>query len=115
MDADAWNRASVLADTLQPSELLQLAADDLLMRLFHEETLRRFEQEPLSFSCSCSREKVGNMLQSLGKQEVDSILDEQGRIEINCEFCGRQYLFDAVDAAQLFAGSTAGKSSETRH
>jgi molecular chaperone Hsp33 len=115
MDADAWNRASVLADTLQPSELLQLTADDLLMRLFHEETLRRFEQEPLSFSCSCSREKVGNMLQSLGKQEVDSILDEQGRIEISCEFCGRQYLFDAVDAAQLFAGSSVGKSSETRH
>ncbi len=115
MDADAWNRAAILADTLKPEELLQISANDLLMRLFHEETLRRFEQEPLAFSCSCSREKVAGMLQSLGKEEVDSILAERDEVEIACDFCGRQYKFDAVDAAQLFTASVASEPGETRH
>jgi molecular chaperone Hsp33 len=115
MDADAWNRAAILADTLKPEELLQISANDLLMRLFHEETLRRFEQEPLTFACSCSREKVAGMLQSLGKDEVDGILAEHGEVEIACDFCGRQYKFDAVDAAQLFTDSLMSGASETRH
>jgi molecular chaperone Hsp33 len=115
MDADAWNRAAILADTLKPDELLKVSASDLLMRLFHEETLRLFEQEPLAFACSCSRDKVGDMLQSLGRQEVDEILAERGEIEISCEFCGRQYRFDAVDAAQLFTASPIVEPTETRH
>lgn len=115
MDADAWNRAAILTDTIKPEELLQLSASDLLLRLFHEETLRLFEQEPLTFACSCSREKVGDMLQTLGKDEVDSILAERGDVEISCEFCGRQYVFDAVDATQLFAGNRNAKPGETRH
>ena len=115
MDADAWNRAAILADTIKPEELLSLSANDMLLRLFHEETLRRFEQEPLSFSCTCSREKVADMLQSLGKEEVESILEERDEIEIGCEFCGRLYHFDAVDAAQLFIDSTGIEPSDTRH
>lgn len=115
MDADAWNRAAILADTIKPEELLKLSANDLLLRLFHEETLRRFEQEPLAFACSCSREKVGDMLQTLGKDEVDGILAEQGEVAINCEFCGRQYHFDAVETAQLFTGSRGMEPAATRH
>ena len=115
MDHDAWNRAAILADTLKPEELLQITANDLLMRLFHEETLRRFEQEPLAFACSCSREKVAGMLQSLGREEIDSILAEQGEVEIACDFCGHQYRFDAVDATQLFVDSMAPQPGETRH
>lgn len=115
MDADSWNRAAILADTLTPQELLKLPANDLLLRLFHEETLRRFEQEPLAFACSCSREKVGGMLQTLGKDEVDDILAERGEIDISCEFCGRQYHFDAVDAALLFTDSPAAEPAATRH
>ncbi len=115
MDADAWNRAAILADTIEPDELLKLSANDLLMRLFHEETLRRFEQEPLAFACSCSRAKVAAMLQSLGKGEVDTIVKEQGEVEIACEFCGHQYVFDAVDAALLFTGAPAFQPGDTRH
>lgn len=115
MDHDAWNRAAILADTLKPEELLQITANDLLMRLFHEETLRRFEQEPLAFACSCSREKVAGMLQSLGREEIDGILAEQGEVEIACDFCGHQYRFDAVDATQLFVDSMVPQPGETRH
>lgn len=114
-DADDWNRAVVLADTLKPNELLTLPPGDVLMRLFHEETLRLFAQEPLSFACTCSREKVGGMLKMLGADEVNSIIAEQGRIETHCDFCNKQYVFDAVDAAQLLSEHPAVITSDTRH
>jgi molecular chaperone Hsp33 len=114
-DADAWNRAILLADTLKADELLTLPPGDTLMRLFHEETLRQFEQEPLSFACTCSREKVGSMLKMLGREEVDAVLAEQGGVEITCEFCDRQYRFDAVDIAQLFRGSGPIPAPASKH
>jgi molecular chaperone Hsp33 len=114
-DTDAWNRATLLADTLKSDELLTLPPGDTLMRLFHEETLRKFEQEKLSFACTCSKDKVGNMLKMLGEEEVGSIVAEQGRVEINCEFCDRQYCFDAVDIAQLFRGSRHFETPVSRH
>ncbi|HYF43483.1 MAG TPA: Hsp33 family molecular chaperone HslO, partial [Ramlibacter sp.] len=52
--------------------------------------------------CTCSRERVGNMIRGLGREEAESILAERGLIEVGCDFCGQQYRFDPVDAAQLF-------------
>ena len=103
---EAYNRIAHLAATLTPEELLSLDADTVLHRLFWEEPLLRFEPQTgpnaPRFACTCSRERVGHMLRSLGVQEVESILEEQGRVDIGCEFCGQHYLFDAVDAAELF-------------
>lgn len=105
-DADAWNRAGHLAATLKREELLGLSADAILQRLFYEEDIRVFEGEPVSFRCTCSRERVGEMLRMLGREEVESVLAERGEIEVRCEFCNRQYRFDPVDAAQLFVQGT---------
>ena len=101
-----YNRIALLAASLKREELLTLDVDTILRRLFWEEKVLRFE--PLQgetaprFACSCSRERVGQMIRSLGTEEVESILAEQGQIEVGCEFCGQQYHFDAVDAATLF-------------
>jgi molecular chaperone Hsp33 len=114
-DDDMWNRVGHLADTLTAEELLKLSANDILLRLFHEETLRRFDQEPLSFRCTCNQENVGSMLKLLGQDEVESILAEQGKVEVRCEFCDSLYVFDAVDAAQLFVKGTVITASEARH
>ena len=107
---DAYNRISILAATLQPEELLGLDIDTVLRRLFWEEKLRRFEPQvgdaAPRFACTCSRERVGRMINSLGVSEADSIISERGNIEVGCEFCGVQYRFDAVDAAQLFVAPT---------
>ena len=101
-----YNRIAMLAHTLKREELLSLDVATILRRLFWEETLTRFEplvgaQAP-HFACSCSRERVGRMIVSLGIEETESILAEREDIEVSCEFCGMQYRFDAVDAAQLF-------------
>ncbi len=114
-DPDAWNRALNLAGTLSSVELLKLAPREILRRLFHEEDLRVFDPRPVAFRCSCSRERVGNMLRMLGLSEVHSILAEQGKVDVNCEFCNHHYSFDAVDAEQLFAADVVTHPGNTRH
>ena len=101
-----YKRLAMLAATLTRDELLTLDADTLLRRLFWEENLKRFPPQTGDhgprFACTCSRERVGRMLISLGRPEVDDIVVEQGRAEIGCDFCGIKYHFDAVDVGELF-------------
>lgn len=100
-----YQRISVLASSLNREELLTQDADTILRRLFWQEKL--MWHQPLTdqarphFSCSCSREKVGKMLLGLGQNEVQSIVQERGDIEVGCDVCGLQYRFDAVEAAQF--------------
>jgi molecular chaperone Hsp33 len=100
-----YNRISILAASLKNEELLQLDADTILRRLFWEEKLIRLETLAPSFACSCNRDRVSNMIRSLGADEVDSILSERNDVEVGCDFCGQQYRFDAVDAAQIFTSA----------
>ncbi len=97
-----YNRISMLAATLTREELLTLSVDEILHRLFWEETLRVFDPQRPSFACTCSRQRVSNMLRGLGREESDSLLEERGLVEVGCEFCGAQYRFDAVDVGELF-------------
>jgi len=100
--SEAFNRIAHLAATLTREELLSLDADTVLRRLFWEESVRRFEPLVPSFACSCSVERVRNMLTGLGREEADGIIAERGHVEIGCDFCGRQYHFDAVDVGEMF-------------
>jgi molecular chaperone Hsp33 len=118
-DIETWNRALALGGTLQQKELLEADVSTLLKRLFWEETIRVFDPLHPEFHCSCSREKVGNMLKMLGREEVDSALHDLGQLAINCDFCGKHYEFDAVDCAQLFASETTADAvapaSDVKH
>lgn len=102
-DGDVWNRTVTLASTLNQQELLSTDIMTLLQRLYWEETVRVFDPRRPTFHCGCSREKVGNMLKMLGREEIDSALADLGKLDINCDFCGQEYLFDPVDCMQLFA------------
>lgn len=101
-DADGWQRAGMLFDTLGREELLNTPPAELLRRLFHEENVAVLDQQPLRFACSCSRERVEGMLVSLGREEAMAAA-EAGQAEIRCEFCGRSYLFTPAELASLFA------------
>ena len=114
-DADAWERASQLAATLKREELLSLSAEDLIHRLYHEEDLRLFEAQGVTFRCSCSRDNVARMLRMLGREEVDEIFTERDDIEVFCEFCNERYVFDAVDAEAVFADAVSLSCNDTRH
>lgn len=104
-DPHAWEHATMLADTLTPTELLELEPRQLLHRLYHEDDVRLLEPQPVTFRCSCGRERIVEMLRGLGEDETMSIVAEHGEVEVNCEFCGRTYRFDPVDARALFAAA----------
>jgi molecular chaperone Hsp33 len=114
-DHDTWNRLNHLATTVTNTELQNLTPEQLLTRLFFEEEVRLFESKPTRFHCSCSKTKVGAMLRMLGADEVNSILTERENIEVNCDFCNKLYIFDAVDAAALFAAEPVIKLSNSKH
>ena len=101
-----YNRIAVLASSLKREELLTLDVETILRRLFWEESITRFEPQvgdsAPRFACNCSRERVGKMIVGLGREEAEDIIRERGDIEVGCEFCGLQYRFDPIDAAQLF-------------
>lgn len=112
-DEDAWNRASHLAATVTQKELLSVPAPRLLRRLFHEEDVRLFDPKPVHFYCPCSRDRVADALRILGRQEVEMLLEERGVVEVDCEFCNRNYTFDQEDVGELFAAGHP--EAETRH
>lgn len=114
-DPDAWDRLQMLAATIKPEEMQTLAPAEVMRRLFWQESPEASEPLAPRFACACSRERIGRMLHSLGREEVDSIIQELGAVHVTCEFCNRQYEFDAVDAEQLFATGSTQTPDEARH
>lgn len=115
--SDTWERAVQLANTLKPEELLQTDTDTLIHRLYWQESLNAFEPNPVRWHCPCSRERVADMLRSLGRAEVEDILTEQETVTVTCDFCGTPYAFDPVDCAMLFTPdeSVAGSDETSIH
>jgi molecular chaperone Hsp33 len=107
---ETWNRAVMLGSTLKREEILATDIGTLMQRLFWEETIRVFDPLHPQFHCTCTREKVGNMLKMLGRAEVDSALEELGHVGVNCDFCGQHYDFDKVDCAQLFVSDAPAEA-----
>lgn len=110
-----WTRIEALANTITKQELLELPCEEVLHRLFNEEQVRLFAAEPVSFKCHCTVQKVENTLLSLGRDAIDEIIQEQGKIMVDCEFCSSQYQFDKVDIEQLFSNAVPAPQSTTRH
>lgn len=116
IDEDGWNRMQRLAETISRDELLKLPPEQILQRLFWQESLHAFDDKGFRFACNCSREKVVGMLRMLGHEEVGSILAEREAVEVRCDFCNELWRFDPVDCASIFANAGAlAPGSATRH
>lgn len=107
-DADIWPRLQQLTDTVKSDELLDLPANELLYRLYHEEQVELHDASDVCFHCNCSRERTERVLISLGEPELQEIIATQGVIDITCQFCNQQYRFDAIDVAQMLRGGAGG-------
>jgi molecular chaperone Hsp33 len=112
-----WERIVMLADTLTAPELLGLDCEPLLHRLFHEEKVRLFDAEAVQFECACSKQKIEYALRTLGRQELEHLLEEKGAVEVGCEFCNKQYRFDRIDVQKLLADKLSAyrADADTRH
>ncbi|WP_027967203.1 Hsp33 family molecular chaperone HslO [Halomonas halocynthiae] len=100
-DDDAWERTVMLAQTLDDAEMLEVGPDEMLRRLYHEESVRIFAPKALRFGCTCSRERIAGALLTLGGDELREILAEQTRIDTQCHFCHTSYRFSAADVESL--------------
>ncbi|MEP6906572.1 MAG: Hsp33 family molecular chaperone HslO, partial [Pseudoxanthomonas sp.] len=112
-DQDGWDRAGALFDTLGTDELLALSVPEILHRLYHQEAPEILAERALHFACSCSRERVSAMLESLGTEEAHAALVE-GQAEVRCEFCGQTYAFSHVQIDELFALPPVGMEAPER-
>ena len=99
-----WDHACAMATTVTAAELLDLDAQRLLYRLYHEDPVRLFEPSPVSFHCTCSRARTRNALTTLHPTELEELLNELGSITMDCEFCNQQYIFNRSDLADVLRG-----------
>lgn len=99
-----WETVSALTDTITTDELLELEHQDVLYRLFHEQSVRLFDPKPVAFRCSCSRDRSADALVTLGKDEIEQLLAERGSVDIDCHFCNQHYHFSAEEVRALFSG-----------
>ncbi len=114
IDPEGFASLVILAQTVKAEELLALDASDTATRLFWEDNPKVMDTLTPKFACRCSRDGVAKMVKNLGREEVDSILAEQGKIEVRCEFCGATYLFDKVDAQTMFSDPAfSGQTSKS--
>ncbi len=109
--SDGWDHASILADTIKDEELLELPAQELLHRLYHEEDLRIYDAKSIRFECTCSQEKIEYTVRSIGEEEANSIIAEQGSVTVDCDFCNTKYVLDSVDVTRLFSVADVNISS----
>lgn len=100
-DEDDWSRLKHLFKTVTEKDLLQLDGETLMRRLFHEEARRLFPQRSLTFHCPCSRERVTEVLVSLGEEELRDMAASSEPTEVRCQFCNQRYLFDELDLLAL--------------
>jgi molecular chaperone Hsp33 len=101
-DDEDWTRARLLAETVEDHELIdpRLTTEQLLLRLFHEEGVRVMPAVPLQAACRCSRERIGQLLDTFGAHELADMRTPAGDIEVTCEFCGKAYRFEVPGPAE---------------
>lgn len=99
---ESFEHVSTLTETITSDELFQLSTDEILYRLYNQEEVRLFETHDITFKCGCSRQRCEDSLMTLPANEIDEILKEnEGKIDIHCDYCGKHYLFDAIDIAEI--------------
>ncbi|GAD87932.1 MULTISPECIES: Hsp33 family molecular chaperone HslO [Vibrio] len=101
--ADDFEHLEQLTDTVKNEELFGLEANELLYRLYNQETVKLFDPQPVEFFCGCSRERSGAAIITIAKEEVNDILASEGSIGLHCDYCGTTYDFNAAEVEELFA------------
>ncbi|MBT1446095.1 Hsp33 family molecular chaperone HslO [Shewanella sp. JM162201] len=109
-----YDHLTTLTATIKQEEMLELPAEEVLHRLYHEEQVRLFDPIGVSFKCTCSRERSAAAILTIAKDEILELFNEQGQIEMGCEYCNSHYRFDAIDIEALYANAGLSQQSVTK-
>lgn len=95
VEGENWARVNVLLDTVEEMEMIgpTVTPTDLLVRLFHEESPRVFDANPIKFGCSCSEDKVRQSLSIYSAKDISTMTRDDGTVTADCQFCGSHYSF----------------------
>ena len=95
-DHENWSRANILLDTVEEMELIgpSVSPSELLVRLFHEESPRVYEAQPLAFGCTCSEDKVRQSLSIYSARDIAHMTTPEGTVTADCQFCSAHYVLD---------------------
>ena len=96
-----FEHLATLTETIKAEELFNLSATDVLWRLYHEEEVTVYDPQSVEFKCTCSRERCAGALKTLPDEEIDSIMAEDGEIDMHCDYCGTHYVFNSMDIAEI--------------
>ncbi|WP_434927591.1 Hsp33 family molecular chaperone HslO [Shewanella sp. HL-SH8] len=107
-----YEHLSAITATIKADELFTLDAEQVLHRLYHQEEVRLFDPVNVTFKCSCSRERTSAAIRTIPQTEVEQILAEEGKIDMNCEYCSIMYTFDRIDIASIYAISPSNDTAQ---
>lgn len=96
------NTLNLMLDTVQADELLNDSNEQLLHKLFHEQTVHLFDQEAIRFECTCNHDKMIAAVKMLGKEDAFELLSTHKNVEVVCEFCNHRYGFDKAEVEKIF-------------
>jgi molecular chaperone Hsp33 len=113
--AEAFERIEALTRTLHRDEMLTLDAKTILHRLFHDESVRVMPEQSVQFACSCSGQRVLGALRLMGRDDIESLLEQHGQVDARCQFCNKRYVFNAAALSTLFAEHSNVSGNTTKH
>ena len=114
IEEDDWRRLGFLATTLKTDDFPGVDGIELIGHLFAEDDVRVFASHSVAFRCRCSQQRAEEVLRMLGEEETREALEQQGRIEVTCEYCGRRRTFDSIDITKLFVENVVSGPSNVQ-
>lgn len=110
-----WQHLLVLTNTITKKELLGLSKLDTLHRLYHEETVKCFDLQPISYRCFCTQHLMESALRVMPYQELLEMLEDEPKIKVKCEFCHKSFSFDRIDITRIYRDGALPMSSQSKH
>jgi molecular chaperone Hsp33 len=101
-----------LTSTIKDEELFGLEAEEILYRLYHQDKVRVFDPQVIEFRCTCSRARCEGALLQIEKEEAVAMVQELGKIDMHCDYCGAHYQFDGIDIETLFSGAPGNDANK---
>lgn len=97
--SDAFETAAILLATVTDEELAseEESAGEVLFKLFHEQGVRLSPGAPLEVACTCSVERVRDMLRQFSGPDSDDMRDDDGVVRARCEYCNHTFAFSPDD------------------
>ncbi|HHQ4617780.1 Hsp33 family molecular chaperone HslO [Aeromonas veronii] len=107
-----FDHLTQLTSTIKDEELFGLQAEEILYRLYHQDKARVFDPQAVEFRCTCSRERCEGALLQIEKEEVMEMVQELGKIDMHCDYCGAQYQFNGIDVETLFSRAPGNDANQ---